>query len=106
MSFRLGVPNMKPEGMPIEFANAIALDPEKVNCFVKSRIDGLCFEIIGFLSKGVSQSHSTINQYATVTNLGSMLHTMVLHQLPSLALNQMKGMDGSEQLRIFEGLFR
>ena len=55
--------------MPIEFANAIALDPEKVNCFVKSRIDGLCFEIIGFLSKGVSQSHSTINQYATVTNL-------------------------------------
>ena len=62
-------PNMKPEGMPIEFANAIALDPEKVNCFVKSRIDGLCFEIIGFLSKGVSQSHSTINQYATVTNL-------------------------------------
>lgn len=62
-------PNMKREGMPDRFANLIASSGSQIDYFDKSKIEELCGEIIGFLTDGISQSHSTIDSHEVVENL-------------------------------------
>lgn len=86
-------PNMKPVDMPNGFVSLMALSTPQIDYFDKSRIEGLCDGIINFLTNGVSQSHSTIDQHELVAN--SNLHATYSGDLStSIPVTQLKKRHG------------